>query len=270
MHEKYSRNDFHSVGIILIGLGNRSMEIFSRRDNFMRGQRRPIYVEDDDGARCLYGNKPNGNWHNAIKRLSLRLFRCSVFSVGICAHLRAFYHTLVYPTLSLSLSFWPICRHFFFWFFLFFGTSEPSCLMHFNMYLQRWQIFFLSDPRLHHTLFLSPPSKALSCANTNELQKECRLKCRSELFECQKWNNFHRKMHRHDTRTIWYHIHVRRAEKRRRSSISIGICNASRKSWIRFSPKLYVYPTYIENTSAQMVKLSIFWLSLWHSSCGWN
>lgn len=56
------------------------------------------------GARCLYGNKPNGNWHNAIKRLSLRLFRCSVFSVGICAHLRAFYHTLVYPTLSLALA----------------------------------------------------------------------------------------------------------------------------------------------------------------------
>lgn len=70
------------------------MEVFfhrdSKKDNGTQILTQTKY--DRTGVvRWLYGNKPNGNWHDAIKRLSLRLFRSSVFGLPFI-QLRASFH----------------------------------------------------------------------------------------------------------------------------------------------------------------------------------
>lgn len=220
---------FIRLALYWLGWGTEAWKSFLV-ETHTRGQRRPntstTTMAMNGGARCLYGNKPNGNWHNAIKRLSLRLFRCSVFSVAIFAHLRAFYHTLVYLTLPLAN-----LQTLFFWLFLFFGASDPSCLMHFNMYLLRSQIFFsvrssclsLSHRKLCHARILTNCKKN---ADQNAIANYLNVK--SETISIEKCI---------DTTHAQFGTTFTFAEqkKRRRSSISIGICNASRKSWIRYN-----------------------------------
>lgn len=151
--------------------------LFSSRHR--RGQRNPqphTYTNaheiwQNGVARCLYGNKPNGNRHDEIKRLSLRCsFRCSVFRLPFI-QLRASFHFSLCFHHSGQFADDLIFLFYLFWFFC-------SVMPHEFRYILFLNVFF-------------PAACLLPLQFCHAKRKETKLTASANLFVRQKWNHCH-------------------------------------------------------------------------------